>query len=190
MSTSWMCSVCGLHNYGHRIDCPLRVDINKNYENRDSVLYVIGNNNAGQLGINHRNNVEELINWNKCNQNISVQQIYCALSNTIFVDNDKNIWISGYNYNGQCAINIHDKYVSRCVKIKYFESNEITIGKICTNASSSHIFRISTEHKLYGNGSNNHCQLGSGDIVDCYEAWKHYDRKMVYLWKMSKVFME
>ena len=45
----------------------------------------------------------------------------------------------------------------------YFEDNNISVNKICTNTNGSNTFWIDDKHQLYTCGKNAHSQLGIGD---------------------------
>eukprot|EP01084_Bolivina_argentea_P082482 149352_1 len=121
-------------------------------------LYIIGKNHSNALGLEFAN-IKELTNFNE-NHVLSVKQINCTLNTTIFTDNNNRYFVTGDNECGECGIDSTDKYISELQQIKFFETNNIKINKICSSICGKSIFWITDEYKLYANGCNKHCQLG------------------------------
>ena len=52
----------------------------------ESTVFVIGNNEYGQLGLHHDKEVKELVAWNEHNKNITIEKINNGGGYTIIVD--------------------------------------------------------------------------------------------------------
>ena len=70
-------------------------------------LWLIGDNDEGQLGLHHNEYVQELTSWNSVNKQLNIKQILTSKYTIIYIDHDNQYWVSGYNEYGECGIN-HD----------------------------------------------------------------------------------
>ena len=129
-------------------------------------IFSIGVNSNGELGFGHKEAVRELTE----SKNKSISRIFTCRDYTIFSDNDYNkLWAAGNNSYGQLGIGGSDMNNINCATgyqpITYFEKNQISINKICTNATGNATFFISDTGELYGYGRNDHAQNGLFDGV-------------------------
>ena len=123
-----------------------------------SVFYV-GYNGYGELGVNHTQNVQELTQI----PNKLVNKVISSNAYSIWSDDEyKNIFATGYNIEGQCAIGSFSRNVKTFQPIKYFQENNIKINKIFINLAGKCTFFITDQGQLYGCGSNAKQQLGLG----------------------------
>eukprot|EP01084_Bolivina_argentea_P158449 276007_1 len=125
-----------------------------------NTLYVIGNNKYGELGLNHKETVNKLTNWNKINY-ISIANISNGSMHTIFIDANNHFFSAGRNNNGQCACHRDNKCIIQPTRIHYFDNRNITIRKVHTSVGdNNNTFWITKHFRVFGNGENEYFQLG------------------------------
>eukprot|EP01084_Bolivina_argentea_P126093 223335_1 len=122
-------------------------------------VYVIGNNEYGELAFG---NDEHITSLTPASFNLSKQinDIHCGYQYTIFSDSIRHkLYSAGWN----CGIEINDKFITEITPIKYFNDIKTPIVKICANISGCCTFWITENNRLYGQGLNEHWQLGLSD---------------------------
>ena len=119
-------------------------------------MYVIGQNESGELGLGNTEAVFKLIEHSKH----GIKNIICGYQYKIYIDYNNNYWSAGYNSYGTCSINKKDDTITKLEPITYFNKNKIKIKKICASIAGFCTFWITNDNKLYGNGSNKNNQLG------------------------------
>jgi len=97
-------------------------------------LLATGRNSSGIFGIDTATNLKELVclNDNESHKDKLIANVLCGDRIAIYVnENNQNIWSSGKNANGQCAISItHKNDISTLSEINFVKSQ---IHKICVN---------------------------------------------------------
>lgn len=97
-----------------------------------NVLYVIGENGSGQLGIKPRNslNASQLVSWSKIHPNIEIKHVHNGHEYTIFVYKLNNYWVSGKISSSVSCISAGDSTVPKCQQIMHFQNAQKIIKKI------------------------------------------------------------
>eukprot|EP01084_Bolivina_argentea_P223138 377581_1 len=92
-----------------------------------------------------------------------IQSIHIGYSFMIIVDNQQNYWEWEYQYDFSSSRSpIYNTCTSdayhMCRQVRFFMKKQIK--KICINSNSDHMFWITADNKVYGNGCNSLYQLG------------------------------
>ena len=133
------------------------------------IIVVVGSNWAGEFGLNHTDDIEDMVNFTTVHGNKHIESIYCGYKYTIYAnDNHSALYAAGINEHSQCCIQHQDNdddddddgCVSKLSEINYFQWNKIKIKRVCTNPTSDCTVWISNEGKAYGSGCNNNHELG------------------------------
>ena len=80
-------------------------------------MYVIGNNDDGELGMNHLHNIKKLTKHGKH----WIKNIFCGFYFNIFIDDNNNYWSAGNNEYGSCGIGKKYKTITKLSEIMYFK---------------------------------------------------------------------
>jgi alpha-tubulin suppressor-like RCC1 family protein len=124
-------------------------------ENGD--LYTCGENNFGQLGLGHKNNINTLTyvssGW---------KVIRSGWQHTLAIDNTGDLYACGRNAHGQLGLGDAGDATSRST-LQFVASG-------CKDAAGGGHFTVVLKENgdLYSCGQNNQGQLGLGDTVDRY----------------------
>ena len=120
-------------------------------------VFFIGRNSSGDFGLNHHKNVDKLTEID----NQQIQRVFMGRDYSIGADETYyNIWSSGTNFSGSCAIGTNERGLEEYTEIKYFKENEIRVERICVGLMGRCTFFISDKGKLYASGKNWVGQLG------------------------------
>ena len=120
-------------------------------------VFFIGQNENGQFGMGHCQNLKELT---KCNHKC-IKKVFASNGYSIFTDNDyENIWSAGWNEFGQCGVGNFDRKIKQYSQIRFFRKNRIKIKKISVNVCARFTFFISDKNKLFGCGWNEEGAMG------------------------------
>ena len=168
---------------GNLPDCDREI-VNKQIT--DNKVFVVGNNDEYQLGLNNNEPCKNLISIKHKN----ISNIYSGARYTIYANlefqskhkinhNNKNknknqnktiqtkqqkFYSCGYNEYGECCMSNFETNISKISKIKYFRKKNIKIRKICCSSHTHSIFWISSNHRVFASGRNSiHGRLGIGD---------------------------
>eukprot|EP01084_Bolivina_argentea_P224059 378962_1 len=131
----------------------------------NSLIYVIGENIQGELGLNHTNHVNKLTCFNEYNSDLSITNIKCADTYTYYINenNDNtNHYACGYNEKGCCGV-YHYKNINKCSLITWFKTHQIKIKQLCVSVAGRTTFWITNKNTIYGHGNNTEYQLGLND---------------------------
>lgn len=128
-------------------------------------VYVCGNNNYGQLGL-ERKSVNESYPITKLSDVEDVISIACGQFHSLFLKSDGTVYSCGYNLNGQLGRKIIEdqkvytaqNYCSTIAQIEYLAND---IQAIFCGPENS--FCLSFDQILWGFGSNEFGQLGSNN---------------------------
>ena len=76
----------------------------------DDLVFVVGRNEYGELGVGHKNCIESLVSFTqKPDTDINANNIYCGNQYTIITTHDNEYLSVCYNKDGECGIgNFHD----------------------------------------------------------------------------------
>ena len=100
---------------------------------KNPIVFVVGANGHGELGLKFDKDVHKLTSWSRCNENIQVATINNGSKEAIIVAKDDKIYYCGVGRNGKFGDGI-----SRVVEDTYFGENNIKIKQIFTALHSSH----------------------------------------------------
>ena len=121
----------------------------------DNMLYGMGLNNYGQLGLKRRvDNAPELTYIRN-----NVSNVSCGNSYTMIIDSNGTLSGTGRNSNGQLGI---ESTISKFS----FTSNETPVITSMVSCGESHTLIIGTNNSLSATGRNNYGQLGNGTTTD------------------------
>eukprot|EP01084_Bolivina_argentea_P223137 377578_1 len=97
-----------------------------------------------------------------------IKSIHTGDGFTIIVDSQNMYWRWDYRQDNQ----VH----SNCRQVSFFNVGKRynTIKKICTSSNAQHMFWITKDNKVYGNGPNHRGQLGKEDVYRKFYR-KHID---------------
>ena len=171
------------------------------------VLYIIGKNDSGELGVNHVKNMTKLEKFKNLkfdyysdryynnyygnfsqfyNTSITATNIHPGNRHTIYSNLDtietsqQQLWGTGFGGYGQLGFGQNS--VTLCREIKYFKDNNIRLSKICTNVNSDSTFWITDKYKVYAAGRNDKNQLG----MESYSG-DHYDNAPKLIESLSNI---
>eukprot|EP01084_Bolivina_argentea_P230145 388250_1 len=119
-------------------------------------VFVIGDNDCGQLGFDHTNKITELTEWN---QNISIKSINIGFGFTIITDTNDKIWCVGTNEYGQLGM-CHSNKCPQLTQNQYFDKRNISIKTVMTNPLCNCTFFITNNDRVYVCGGNEWNKLG------------------------------
>eukprot|EP01084_Bolivina_argentea_P131837 232651_1 len=120
-------------------------------------VYVVGKNEYYEFGMKTTNE-RQITNWTKKFPN-KITNIISGDACCIYCDDiNKIYWSAGREMKKWYDENTMDYPILH--KCNYFNENNINIIKTCLSSFSSTFFWIDNKGNLYGNGMNNHCQLG------------------------------
>ena len=72
-------------------------------------MYVIGDNDNGELGMNNEYCIKQLTKHKKH----GIKNIICGYNFNIFIDDNNNYWSAGNNKYGSCGIGKKDKIIKK-----------------------------------------------------------------------------
>eukprot|EP01083_Nonionella_stella_P202204 738937_1 len=128
-----------------------------------NLVYVIGSNLIGGLGLGHGHDVEELtLLTDLYDINADIVFIHTGSAFEIFADRTQNYWAAGHNSAGCCFIKLTDTFSWNIVPITFFSSQNTKIRKLFTNHTSNTTFCLCSNNELYTMGANNNYQMGIG----------------------------
>ena len=121
-------------------------------------LWVLGQNNYGQLGLGDTTNRTRFTQVTT-NINNDVKEVICGGLHTFIIKEDGTIWSCGYNYSGQLGLNTSGT-----------SANKTTFTQVTTNISDIKQISCGYEHSLilkndgtvWGCGANTYYQLLDG----------------------------
>lgn len=154
----YLTRICGIHYPIEIIKiitmisyAPIKISCGRNHTAIivDGQIYIWGCNISGEVGLeNTCTNVPKKLPLSH------IKKIYCTDSCTFALTNLSELYVWGYNKDGQLGI---------CTKINQTKPHKIIlphIKKICS--SGYHTIVLTTYHKLYAWGLNSEGQLGLG----------------------------
>eukprot|EP01084_Bolivina_argentea_P110289 196971_1 len=124
---------------------------------QEQYVVSIGENHYGQFGMGHRRDKSKLA---RLKTPTTVQQFYCGGNFNIYLDNESNYWCAGLNSYGQCAKDMKYTIIPKWTRINFFKNKNIKIRQLFVSYSANSVFWLTENNKVYGNGQNNHYQLG------------------------------
>ena len=143
--------------------------------NSDRIAVFVGKNGNGESGLGHTKPLKHLTIlpfWIERIHSGNGYTIYSALNHQI-------IYSAGSNHHGACGVGDFQSNVTKHRSIKYFKENNLAIDKICVSPVGTSTFWITTNGKVYGNGSNNNHQLGVSSQRNKSEPVRVRDLRMV-----------
>ena len=125
-------------------------------------VYCCGDNNFGQLGLGHRNDRKNPIEFKIENNSSPIKQIICGSAYAFAICENNQIYCWGENYLGQFGLGYTTSIEFKISEFK-IERNASPIKRII--CGSDHIFAICENNKIYCWGYNGVGQLGLGDNI-------------------------
>jgi len=129
----------------------------------DGNVYGVGNNTYYQLGYSDSNSTQSTprhLSWfHENGNNITISQISCGHSHTMFLTDDGNVYGVGWNSYYQLGYsNTSAQSTPRHLSWFHEDGNNITITQI--TCSFSHTIFLTDDGNVYGVGKNDKYQLG------------------------------
>ena len=129
---------------------------------KPGILWVIGDNGQGEFGFG---DTASKLDLTRCEWSQDKQLIDMASGYKFCVYRGQNgeFWSCGYNNVGQCGLNHANNETRVPAKIEYFEKNGYIVKNHNIAPPSDHMFWITEDGDIYGNGRNTNGTLGCGD---------------------------
>ena len=130
----------------------------------DGNVYGVGDNYNYQLGYSNSNSIQSTpihLSWfHEGGNNITISQIACGSSHTMFLTDDGNVYGVGNNYYRQLGYSISNSDQSTPIHLSWFREggNNITISQI--TCGLIHTMFLTDDGNVYGVGYNWQYQLG------------------------------
>ena len=121
----------------------------------EGIVYSVGYNEYGELGLGHNTNQNEL---NKIPNIPPIKIISCVRSSSYLIDFEGNLWNFGCNEEGQ--LDHGDKTNINTPKII---STQKDIQQISYGACADHFCAKNSQNQIFVSGNNYFGQLGTGD---------------------------
>ena len=142
-------------------------------------VFSVGKNVYGSLGLGHNTNQNEL---NKIPNIPPIQIISCVGPSCYLIDFEGNLWSFGFNFKGQLGHG--DKTHLNTPKIINTLKD---IQQIAYGNSGFHFIAKNTQGQIFGSGSNNFGQLGTGDF-ESVSTPKEINSQYSTIWGESRTF--
>jgi alpha-tubulin suppressor-like RCC1 family protein len=127
----------------------------------DSSLWVVGNNNYGQLGFGDTTDRKVFTKVTRPSTMTSnVKDIYSETNHTVLLTNDNEIWSCGYNSNGQLGFG---DTTDRNIFTKVTKPSTMTSNIKELVCGYSHTVLLTNDNEIWSCGYNSNGQLGLGD---------------------------
>ena len=128
-------------------------------------IFVIGNDESGEFGIDSTDNVNNLIPvQSPILKHTNIDKIYSGHQYSIYNDKTNNKWYSsGNNMHGSCIQNKQkENKILNISLIEQIQNENITIKHLFVSPINNtfHGFIITTNNKIFGFGDNKYNQLG------------------------------
>eukprot|EP01084_Bolivina_argentea_P296001 509742_1 len=138
------------------------------YTRKPSIVYGIGANYNGELGVGETEQYLSELTLLKWTEEIEIKNIFNGYEFTIFVDGNNECYSVGDNGFGAC---IQNKSKGNNIKtiLKINALKDMNISKILCNPWSNHGFIITQNNSVYGFGRNEEGQLGIGNKNNMFE---------------------
>ncbi|XP_054159748.1 X-linked retinitis pigmentosa GTPase regulator-like [Oppia nitens] len=142
----------------------------------NNTIYCFGQNNMGQLGLNHLNKVEYFIEnmWLKDKDIIDIQ---CGFHHSLALSSNGNVYSWGNNECGQVGGNSKNDYLSTPILLVIPRARAIACG-------ANHSMVLTMNNDIYGWGDNSYGQLGCNiapftNAPMCITLNKHFEIKSI-----------
>jgi alpha-tubulin suppressor-like RCC1 family protein len=129
----------------------------------DNIIYSLGLNHHGQLGLGDNLTNYESFQQVKCYplKNQSIKLLSCGYSHNVLVTESNEIWCTGSNKYGQLALG-HAVNVNKWEKVAQFTLDSIKF----VSCGGNHTIIATETNQIWTTGYNNRGQLGHNDILD------------------------
>ena len=141
-------------------------------EKGTNYLYTRGNNHSGQLGLGHRDAVNDYsIVKNEENVPHKIKSIACAMNHTVFIDPDGYIWGMGSNYYGQLGLGDNN---NRNIPTQIFDPQGNPFKAILVACSDSHTIIVEENLTIWIAGYSRFAALSEYTEGNIFTEFKEF----------------